>query len=109
MTKHVNLIITNIKRAKDKRFVNDIIDAISDSLTDFPDTVGKINISRDKDLFYTAFDIKVSKLGDLFFVLLTEFLGTICQTEEKVEVTMQVVEEQSINGIEYKLSKYVKP
>lgn len=109
MTKHVNLIITNIKRAKDKRFVNDIIDAISDSLTDFPDTVGKINISRDKDLFYTSFDIKVSKLGDLFFVLLTEFLGTICQTEEKVEVTMQVVEEQSINGIEYKLSKFVKP
>ena len=109
MTKHVNLIITNIKRAKDKRFVNDIIDAISDSLTDFPDTVGKINISRDKDLFYTAFDIKVSKLGDLFFVLLTEFLGTIVSTEDKVEVTMQVVEEKSINGIEYKLSKFVNP
>ena len=109
MQKHITLIVGNIKRAKDKRFVNEIIDAISDSLTDFPDTVGKINISRDKDLFYTAFDIKVSKLGDLFFVLLTEFLGTIVSTEDKVEVTMQVVEEKSINGIEYKLSKFVNP
>ena len=109
MTKHVNLIITNIKKAKDKRFVNDIIDAISDSLTDFPDTVGKINISRDKDLFYTAFDIKICKTGDLFFVLLQEFLSTIIQTEDKVEVTMQVVEEKSINGIQYKLSKFVNP
>ena len=109
MQKHITLIVDNIKKAKDKRFVNDIIDAISDSLTDFPDTVGKINISRDKDLFYTAFDIKVSKLGDLYFCLLQEFLSTIVQTEEKVEVTMQVVEEQSINGIEYKLSKFVKP
>lgn len=109
MTKHITLIVENIKRAKDKRFVNEIIDAISDSLTDFPDTVGKINISRDKDLFYTAFDIKVSKLGDLFFVLLTEFLGTICQTEDRVEVTLQVVEEKAINGIQYKLSKFVKP
>ena len=109
MQKHITLIVENIKRSKDKRFVNDIIDAISDSLTDFPDTVGKINISRDKDLFYTAFDIKVSKLGDLYFCLLQEFLSTIVQTEDKVEVTMQVVEEKETNGIEYKLSKYVKP
>ena len=108
MTKHIILIVENIKRARDKKYVNEIIDAISDSLTDFPDTVGKINISRDKDLFYTAFDIKICKTGDLFFVLLQEFLSTIIQTEDKVEVTMQVVEETEINGIQYKLSKYIK-
>ncbi len=109
MQKHITLIVENIKKAKDKKFVNEIIDAISDALSDFPNTVGKINISRDKDLFYTAFNIKVSKTGDLFFVLLQEFLSTIIQTEDRVEIIMQVVEDQEISGIQYKLSKFVKP
>lgn len=105
MTKRIKVIIENINKAKDKRYVNDTIDAIVDSLHDFPNTISNIGLFRDKTTFYTTFNLKVSKLGDMCWVLINEWLSCIVQTEEKVDVTIDSVEEGEV-GITYKLYAY---
>lgn len=105
MTKKIKVIIENIQRAKDKHYVNDTIDAIVDSLHDFPNTISNIGLYRDKQTFYTTFNLKVSKIGDMAFVLIQEFLSTIVQTENKVDITIDSVEENNI-GTTYKLFNY---
>ena len=105
MTKRIKVIIENIQRAKDKHYVNETIDAIVDSLHDFPNTISNIGLYRDKQTFYTTFNLKVSKIGDMAFVLIQEFLSTIVQTENKVDITIDSVEENNI-GTTYKLFNY---
>ena len=105
MTKKIKVIIDNINHAKDRKYVNEVIDAIVDSLHDFPNTISNIGLYRDKTTFYTTFNLKVSKIGDLAFILIQEFLSTIVQTENKVDITIDSVEDDNI-GTTYKLFSY---
>lgn len=105
MTKKIKVIIENIQRAKDKHYVNETIDAIVDSLHDFPNTISNIGLYRDKQTFYTTFNLKVSKIGDMCWCLIQEFLSTIVQTANKVDITIDSVEEGEV-GITYKLYAY---
>lgn len=107
MTKHIKLIVDRITKAKDKKYVNDTIDSIIDSLHDFPSIVEHIGLSREKDIFYIKFDMKVSKTGDLVFVLVKEWLSTIYETEPKLSISINEIEEDSDRGITYRFFDYV--
>jgi hypothetical protein len=105
MTKKIKVIIDNINRAKDRKYVNETIDAIVDSLHDFPNTISNIGLYRDKQTFYTTFNLKVSKIGDMAFVLIQEFLSCIKQTEQNVDITIDSVEDGNV-GVTYKIYSY---
>lgn len=105
MTKQIKIIVDKIDKADDKKYVTEIIDSILEALYDFPNTVTQINLHRDDEVFYTTFKLKVSKLGDMIFVLMTEFLSCIVQTEPKVDVTIDAVEDDG-NGITYRLYSF---
>lgn len=105
MTKQIKVIVDNIKKAHDRHYVNEICNNILDSLNDFPYTVSNIYFEKDKDIFYIKFDLKVCKIGDIVFCLIQELLSCIVQTEEKVNVTIDSVEEGEV-GTTYKLYAY---
>jgi hypothetical protein len=105
MQKRIKLILENITKAKDKKYVNDTIDSIIDSLHDFPYAVSNIGFHRDKDIFYVKFNLRVCKTGDMVWCLIQEFLSCVVQTENKVNVTIDSVEEGEV-GITYKLYAY---
>lgn len=105
MTKQIKVIIEHITRARDKKYVNQTIDNIIDSLYDFPYAVSNIGFTRDKDLFYIKFNLKVCKTGDMVWCLIHEFLSCIVQTENKVNITIDSIEEGEI-GTTYKLYAY---
>lgn len=105
MTKQIKIVIDNIKKTKDRNFVDEICNNILESLNDFPYTVSNIFFEKDKDMFYIRFNLKVCKIGDMVFCLIQEFLSCIIQTEEKINVTIDSVEEGEV-GTTYKLYAY---
>lgn len=106
MTKHIKLRIERITKCKDKKYVDDVIDSIIDSLHDFPNTVEKIGLCRNKDMFIVKFDLKVSKLGDLVWMLVKEFMSTIYETEPLIELSISETEDKAQTGITYKFFTY---
>jgi hypothetical protein len=106
MTKHIRLRIERITKCKDKKYVDDVIDSIIDSLHDFPNTVEKIGLCRNKDMFIVKFDLKVSKLGDLVWMLVKEFMSTIYETEPLIELSISETEDKAQTGITYKFFTY---
>lgn len=105
MTKQIKLIVENIYKSQDKRYVSDTLDAIVDSLTDFKQTVSNIGLHRDENTFYVKFKLKVNKMGDLVWILCKEFLSCIKQTEPKLDIQIDEVEEDG-NGTTYKFYSY---
>lgn len=105
MTKQIIIKATNILNAKDKRYVFSTYESILDSIFDF-DSASNLEFSKDINSFYISFDLKVCKSGDLLWILVKEFLSTIKQTEEYVELEITEIEQATI-GITYKLFKYI--
>ena len=105
MTKDVEIKASNIKKAKDKKYVFDTYESILDAIFDF-DCVSNIRFEKDNNSFNIRFDLKICKSGDLLWVLIKEFLSTIKQTEEYVELQIDEVEPDGI-GMTYRLYRYV--
>ena len=107
MTKHIRLKVDKITKGSDVKYINDTIDSIVESLHDFEGIVTKIGIARVKDYFVVTFDLKVSKTGDLVFVLIKEWLNTIYETENNVQISISEIEDNSDRGITYRFFDYV--
>lgn len=107
MTKHIKLRVERILKCADKKYVNDVIDSIIDSLHDFPNTVERIGLERDNDTFIVTFDLRVSKTGDMVFILIKEWLNTIYETEPNAELSISEIEQDSKIGVTYKFFNYV--
>ena len=105
MEKRVSLMIDNITKANDQNFVYYTIDNIIETLYDWEGTVTRVHFDRTPTSFAIFFYLKVCKNGDLLWVLLKEFLSTILETEENVDITIDEVEEDG-NGMTIKLFKY---
>lgn len=108
MVKKIKVVIDNIKKAKDYRFVNSTIDSIIESLHDFPNTIEQIGLHRDTDLFVLNFILHVSKTGDLIQILIEEWLSCILQTEPNINVSIYSSEESDKYDIELKLMAHSK-
>ena len=104
MTKDIEIKASNIKKARDKKYVFDTYENILDSLYDF-NCVSNLRFNKDNNSFNIRFDLKVCKSGDLLWVLIKEFLSCIKQTEEQVELQIDEVEPDGI-GMTYRLFKY---
>ena len=105
MTKRISVMVENITKAEDQNFVYYTIDSIIDTLYDWEGVVTQIHFDRTPSSFAIFFHLKVCKDGDLLWVLLKEFLSTILETEENVDITIDEVEEDG-NGMTIKLFKY---
>jgi len=108
MDKTIRITIDNIKKAKDKKFVNETIDAIVDSLYDFSNVVSKIGLHREKEMFEINFILNVCKTGDLLQILIEQWLSCILQTEPKINVSIFSSEENDPYDIELKLLTHLK-
>jgi len=106
MTKHIKIRIDRISKCKDKKYVHEIADSMIESLHDFPTTASKIGIFRDTDTFIVKFDLKISKTGDLLWILIKEFLSCIRQTEDEAELSISEIEDGE-TGVTYKLYNYI--
>lgn len=103
MTKKISLILEHLNKADDKQYVEETIDAIIESLYDFPSFVTNINLDRTRSEFRISFDLKICKTGDCILILCQEFLNTIIETEPNINITMlQTEDKQTI--IQYTIS-----
>lgn len=105
MTKRIKLKVEKINNADDKKYVNETLDHIVDSLSDYPETVSDIGIIRDKDFFYIKFILKVSRIGDFVWVLCKEWLSCLRETESSLDISIDEVETNG-TGITYKFYSY---
>lgn len=103
MTKRVRLTINGVKKAKDKEYINEVFDNIIESLYDHEGVVSGIGLSKQPDLYYLSFSLKVSKLSDILMILINEWLSCIVQTETSVHVSIFSKEQDDKYEIENKL------
>lgn len=106
MTKRIKIIVSHTAKANDKQYVEQTIDSIIDALHDFTNTVTHLFIDKDKDNLYVSFNLKVSNLGDLCWMLIKEYLSCLRQTEDKIDISIDEVEEDGTGTI-YKFYKYI--
>lgn len=103
MTKKISLILEHLNKADDTKYVEETIDAIIESLYDFPSFVTNINLHRTRSEFRIIYDLKISKTGDCILMLCQEFLNTIIETEPNVKITMLQTEDKK-TVIQYTIS-----
>ena len=104
MTKDVEIKASNIKKARDKKYVFDTYENILDSIYDF-NCVSKLKFDKDTDSFHIEFDLKVCRGGDLLWILIKEYLITILETEANVDIEIMEREQKGI-GVVYKMYRY---
>ena len=107
MTKKIKVIIDNIQRACDKRFIDEICNNILESLNDWNKEVSKIFFEKTKNTFIVKFNLHISKTGDLLSVLIREWLNLCIETEPKLFISINEIEEHSEKGVTYKLFSYL--
>jgi hypothetical protein len=107
MTKQIKVIIDNIKKAKDKKFIDEICNNILESLNDWEKEATKIYFEKDTNTFIVKFNLRVSKTGDLLSVLIREWLNLCIETEPNLFISINEVEEHSERGVTYKIFSYI--
>ena len=92
-------------KAKDTNFVNETLEAIVESLFDWPDTISNIIVDKNKEAFYVKFNLKCSKTGDLCWMLMKDWMSLIAETEEKLDISIDEAEQDGSRMI-YKFIAY---
>ena len=105
MTKKITLILENLNKAEDTTYVEETIDAIIESLYDFPSFVTNINLDKSRSKFHISFDLKICRTGDCIWMLCKEFLSCIRETEQLIDVTIEETEDNE-TMVQYKLYTY---
>ena len=105
MTKKITVMIDNITRADDPNSVYSTIDSIIEAIYDWEGIVTRVHFDRTPSSFAIFFNLKVCRDGDLFWILIKEYLSTILETEDHLDITIDEVEEDG-NGMTIKLFKY---
>lgn len=105
MTKQMMIVGENLKSAKDKNYIQYTYDNIINSLLDYEGVATHIEFDKNDDTFKIKFNLKICKHGDLLLVLILEYLKTILETEDNVNITVNE-QEQSTRGIIYRIYKY---
>ena len=75
------------------------------SLLDYEGVATHIEFDKTDNEFKIKFNLKICKHGDLLLVLILEYLKTILETEDNVNITVNE-QEQSTRGIIYRIYKY---
>ena len=107
MTKEIKIVVDNIQKAKDINFVNNTIDSIIESMHDFPKEVSKLSFERDKNMSFVKFTLRVSKTGDMIFILIKEWLNLCLETEPNLFISISEIEEKALTGTTYRFFTYV--
>ncbi len=105
MTKQITVTVTNISKTKDKKYIFETYENILNSILDFTSITSNVSFEKDKDYFKIDFMMKISKTGDILWILIKEFLSCIKETEDQVQITIDEVEQNGI-GMTYKLYRY---
>ena len=107
MTKEIKIVVDNIQKAKDINFVNNTIDSIIESMHDFPKEVSKLSFERDHNSSFVKFTLRVSKTGDMIFILIKEWLNLCLETEPSLFISISEIEEKALTGTTYRFFTYV--
>lgn len=105
MTRRLTICCDNINKASDKNFIFMTYDLMLEMLLDHDDTVSNIKFDKTNNSFFLMFTLKVSKKGDLIRILMQDYLSTILETEDKVNITLDDVEEGE-KGVRYHIFAY---
>lgn len=104
MSKEIEIKVTNIRRSKDKKYIFETFENIIESLFDF-DCASNLKFNKDDNSFNIDFMLKVCKSGDMLWILIKEWLVTILESEQYVDVEITEREQSGI-GIVYKMYRY---
>lgn len=107
MQKHIKVTVDNIKKCKDKKFIEEICNNILEALNDWDRETSKILFEKDKNTFIVKFNLQVSKTGDLLSVLIREWLNLCIETEPKLFISINEIEEHAKQGVTYKIFSYL--
>ena len=105
MDKRISVMVDNITKANDRPFVYSTIDNIIEGIYDFEGIATRIHLDRSASSFAIFFNLKICRDGDLLWVLIKEYLATLLETESKLDITIDEVEEDG-TGTTIKLYKY---
>lgn len=105
MEKQLTIVGDNIKLANDKKYVFETYENMLNSLFDFEGIATKIKFDKTDNSFKLQFNLKVCKDGDLLWILLIEYIKTITETEDNVNIMIDEIE-QTGKGTTYRLYKY---
>lgn len=105
MCKHIEIRVSNIKKANDRDFIFYIYESLLNSLFNENKAVKHIYCLRETDYWDINFDLTVGRLGDLTWILCKENLNCIAETEDNIDITINEIEEVG-SGTTYKLVKY---
>lgn len=106
MTKKIRIVIDDVRKSEDANFVNETVNNIIESLYDHPKDVSKILIDKTRNSYIIEFQLRVSKTGDLIFILIKEWLALLLETEHNILISLTETEENADIGITYKFFIY---
>lgn len=107
MTKRVEIKGSNLTKANDKEYVFSTYEYLLELLFKYSNIIKNVQFGRSPNEFYLSFNIKICQTGDLLWILFKEFLQTIKETEENVELSISEVDEGNKSGVTYKFYKYI--
>lgn len=107
MTKQIKVIIDNIQKSKDKKFIEEVCNNILESLNDWDKEATKILFEKNKNTFFVKFNLHISKTGDLLSVLIREWLNLCIETEPNLFISINEIEENAPKGVTYKIFSYI--
>lgn len=105
MQKRLELCADDINHARDKSFVNFVYESLIDIILSNSES-SDLDFCKNAKSFKISFNLRVSKEGDLLWMLCKEFMSLIKQTEEKVQLQINEIEEDG-DGTTYKIFKYI--
>ena len=105
MSKEIEIKVTNIKKSKDKKYVFETFENIIESLYDYS-CASNLKFNKDDNSFNIEFVLQICKSGDMLWILIKEWLVTILESEQYVDVEIKEREQSGI-GIVYKMYRYI--
>lgn len=105
MTKEIHIVASNVSAAKDRKFCFDTYEKILDSVMNASKIVFNLSFDKTKDSFTINFGCKVCQEGDWLWILIKEYLSCIFETESKVSILIDEIEQDG-NGVTYRMHKY---
>jgi hypothetical protein len=104
MSKDIQIKVTNIKKSKDRKYIFETCENIIESLFEY-DCASNLKFNKDDNSFNIDFVLQICKSGDMLWILLKEWLVTILESEQYVDVEITEREQSGI-GIVYKMYRY---
>lgn len=101
MYKELTIEANNIKKSRYKEFVFSSYENIIHSIFEY-NCVSKLKFEKEDESFRISFNMKISKEADLLWILIKDYLASIIETDDQVQLEITEIE-QNGTTIVYRL------